>query len=60
MPPELLAFMAEFHGFGAVDTHRLHPVADSDANMWHARLHGPQDFGIIATRLPDARFRGDC
>ena len=59
LPPDLLAFVAEYCGFAQVEIMRLHPfpqydVSLADSDRPERFIFGPQDYALIARKASDA------
>ena len=57
LPPDLLAFVAEYTGFMQVEIMRLHPFPQYDESLAHSDrperfIFGPQDYALIARKPP--------
>ena len=58
LPPNLMQFLVDYHGFTSIQVHRLHPVDEAFALHEHTEtarrcnqyFYGPQDYAITAVK----------
>jgi SAM-dependent methyltransferase len=58
LPPNLMQFLVDYHGFTSIQLHRLHPVDEAFALNEHTEtakrcnqyFYGPQDYAITAIK----------